>query len=123
MYHWYVLELSEVNTFPLAVIPGTGGLGSKVTAVAAEDALTQPMLSVTLRVINADELTVIETVVSPVDQIFPVAVFDVRTTLPPSQKEVIPPAMIIGVAGAEFTETVVVSEVALQPLLSVTVTV
>jgi hypothetical protein len=48
---------------------------------------------------------------------------DVRTTVPPSQKEVSPPAIIIGVAGAEFTAMVVVSEVALHPLPSVKVTV
>ncbi len=45
----------------------------------------------------------------------------VSTTLPPAQKVVGPPALIVGVAGTGFTVTVVPALVALHPLL-VTVT-
>lgn len=41
----------------------------------------------------------IDCVVSPVDQVFPVAEEDVNTTSPPEQKVVGPPAEIAGVAG------------------------
>jgi hypothetical protein len=47
----------------------------------------------------------------------------VKTTLPPVQKVVIPPALIVGVAGCATTTTVVAALVAEQLLLSVTVTV
>ena len=52
----------------------------------------------------------------------PVALLLVSVTLPPAQKVVEPPALIVGVAGFGFTVTVVLALVALQPLPSVTVT-
>ncbi len=51
----------------------------------------------------------------------PVALLLVSTTLPPAQKVVGPPAVIVGVVGFGFTVTVVPALVALHPLL-VTVT-
>jgi hypothetical protein len=51
----------------------------------------------------------------------PVALLLVSVTLPPAQKVVGPPALIVGVAGFGVTVTVVPALVALQPLL-VTVT-
>ena len=42
-------------------------------------------------------------VVSVVDQVFPVATEEVRTTDPPSQKVVGPPAVITGALGIGFT--------------------
>jgi hypothetical protein len=52
----------------------------------------------------------------------PVALLDVNVTLPPAQKVVAPPALIVGVAGIGLTVTEVAVEVALQPL-AVTTTV
>ena len=46
-------------------------------------------------------------VVAPVDQVFPVAEDDVKTTDPPEQKVVGPPAVMVGAVGIEFTVTVV----------------
>ncbi len=54
-------------------------------------------------------------VTAPVDQVFPVVWFDVKTTEPPEQKVVGPAAVIAGVAGGETTVTVIGSEVAEQP--------
>ena len=51
-------------------------------------------------------------VVAPVDQTFPVADEEVKTTLPPVQNVVAPPAVIVGVVGNGFTVTVVAAEVA-----------
>lgn len=51
-------------------------------------------------------------VVAPVDQTFPVADDEVNTTLPPVQKVVAPPAVIVGVAGKAFTTTIVPADVA-----------
>ena len=44
-------------------------------------------------------------------------------TLPPAQKVVAPLGVIVGVGGFGFTVTTVAADVALQPLLSLTVTV
>ena len=53
----------------------------------------------------------------------PVALLDVNVTLPPGQKLVGPPALIVGVGGSGLTVTVVAAEgVLLQPLV-VTITV
>ena len=52
----------------------------------------------------------------------PVALLLVKVTLPPAQKVVEPPAMIVGVVGSGFTVTVVPELVALQPLPLVAVT-
>ena len=54
-------------------------------------------------------------VVSPFDQMLPVIAEEVRVTLPPAQKVVGPPAVIVGTAGVGFTVTVVAAEVALHP--------
>ena len=60
--------------------------------------------------------TIIDWVVAPVDQTFPVAEDEVRVTLPPSQKLVEPLAVMVGVAGNGVTVTVVPAEVAeVQP--------
>ena len=45
-----------------------------------------------------------------------VALLEVRVTLPPAQKVVGPPAVMLGVAGRGFTVTTVGAEVAEQPL-------
>jgi hypothetical protein len=57
-------------------------------------------------------------VVSPVDQIFPLADDEVKTTLPPAQNVNGPPALIVGVDGTGFTVTIVPADAAeVQPPL------
>jgi hypothetical protein len=51
----------------------------------------------------------------------PVALLDVNVTLPPVQKVVGPPGVIVGVAGIGFTVTVVAAEDALAQSLVVIV--
>ena len=85
--------------------------------VPADVAEVQPPL-VTETVYVPEVETVIDCVVAPVDQRFPLAEEEVNTTLPPAQKVVGPPAEIVGVAGSGFTVTVVPAEVAeVQPPL------
>jgi hypothetical protein len=68
-------------------------------------------------------VTVMDCVVSPVDQRLPVVDDEVKVTLPPVQKVVGPPAVIVGVAGMGFTVTVVPADGADVQPLAVTVTV
>ena len=56
-------------------------------------------------------LTIIDCVVSLVDQILPVALLEVKVTLSPEQKVSGPFAVTEGVAGSGFTVTLVVAEV------------
>lgn len=62
-------------------------------------------------------------VVSPFDQRFPVAADEVRMTLPPSQKVVVPVTVTVGLDGIVFTVTVVEADGAdvQLPLLTLTV--
>jgi uncharacterized protein with GYD domain len=93
---------------PLAVIVGTAGKAVTVTLVAAEVAEQKPLLTVTEYDPEAE--TVMDCVVSPVDQRLSVAEDEVKTTLPPAQNVVGPPAEIVGVVGVGFTVTDVVAE-------------
>ena len=69
-------------------------------------------------------MAVMDCVVAPPGvQTLPVAELEVRTTLPPAQKVVGPPAEMVGVAGLALTVTTVGAEVAVQPLPLVTWTV
>lgn len=105
---------------PNGVTVGAGS-GLTVTVVAAE-VPEQPFPSVTVTVNVPELLTVIACVVAPVDHKYPAAALDVNVTLPPWQKVVGPPAVIVGV-GFGFTVTVVADEVAVHPFPSVSVTV
>ena len=107
---------------PPAEIVGVAGKAVTVTVVPAEVAEVQPPL-VTATVYVPDVETVIDCVVSPVDQRFPLADDEVKTTLPPVQKLNGPPAEIVGVAGKAVTVTVVPAEVAevQPPLVTATV--
>ena len=59
---------------------------------------------------------------APLDQILPVALDDVKVTDPPEQKDVGPPAEMVGVLGVLFTVTVTGLDVAEQvPLETLTV--
>ena len=74
-----------------------------VTADVAEVQL--PLLTETLYEPAVE--TVIDCVVAPFDQVFPVADEEVKTTLPPWQKVVAPLAAIVGVVGTALTVTIV----------------
>jgi hypothetical protein len=63
---------------------------------------------------------VIDCVVAPVDQRFPLAADDVSVIEPPVQNEVGP--LIVGVGGSGLTVTVRGADVAWHPLAFVTVT-
>lgn len=105
---------------PPAVIVGTGGSGFTVTVVAADVDVHDPLETVT--VYEPLALTVIDCVVAPFDQVFPVAAEDVKVTEPPVQNEVGPPAVIVGTGGSGFTVTFVAVEVDEQdPFETVTV--
>jgi len=93
-----------------------------VTVVPADVADVQPAV-VTATVYVPEVETVIDCVVAPVDQTFPLADDEVNTTLPPAQKVNGPPAEMVGVAGIGFTVTVVPAEATevQPPLVRVTV--
>ena len=99
---------------PLAVIVGTVGVVLTVTVVGADVLLQEPEVTVTLRV--QEVVTVIDCVVAPFDQRFPVELLDVRTTLPPGQKETGPLALIVGVGIEEETVTTTIADVTVVPL-------
>ena len=69
-------------------------------------------------------VTEIEAVVAPPGvQTLLTGLLLLRVTLPPAQKVVGPPAVIVGVAGNGFTVTTVGADVAVQPFASVICTV
>ena len=66
-------------------------------------------------------VTEIDWVVAPVDHKYELPALEVNVTLPPAQKVVDPLVVMLGVAGAAFTVTVVPALAALwQPEASVT---
>lgn len=66
--------------------------------------------------------TVIDGVVAPVDQVFPVGDEEVKVMDPPAQNEPGPLPAIVGTGGVGFTVTVVAADVEEQePLETVTV--
>jgi hypothetical protein len=97
---------------PPAVTLGVAGNGLIVTTVGEELMEQFPFVTVT----EYDPLceTVMDWVVAPLDQVFPVALEEVNTTEPPAQKVVDPPEVTVGVAGRGFTVTVVGAELAVQ---------
>lgn len=105
---------------PLAVITGTGGSAFTITTTGEEVEVHDPLETVTVYEPLVE--TVIDCVVAPVDQVFPVVEEEVSTTEPPEQNVVGPPAVIIGTGGVGFTVTVVATDVEEQePLETVTV--
>ena len=106
---------------PLAVMVGVVGIGLTVTIVAAETAEhPKPFVSVT--VYDPAVETVIDCVVSLVDQPFPLGDEDVNTTTPPSQNVVGPLAEISGAEGAGLTVILIVPAELEHPFKSVTTT-
>ena len=109
--HTFPLAEDEVNTTdppaqnvvePPALMVGVAGIGFTVTVVPADVPDVQPAV-VTATVYVPLVETVIDCVVAPVDHTFPLADEDVKTTLPPAQNVVGPPALIVGVAGIGLT--------------------
>jgi len=96
------------------------GAGFTVIAVGALVAVQLP--EPTLTVYDPLVETIIEFVVSLVDQVLPLGADEVKVTEPPLQKVVGPPGVIVGVAGGGFTVTLVPALVELHvPLDTVTV--
>ena len=102
------------------VIVGVAGAALTVTASGAEVA-EQPLALVTVTVYEPAADTVIDCVVAPVDQTFPLAEDEVSVIVVPGQKEAGP--LMVGVAGAGLAVTANAAEVAEQPPALVTVTV
>ena len=115
------LSPEQNSVSPLALMNGVEGSAFTDTTVAAESGeVHKPLLTETVNVPDAE--TVMDCVVAPFDQVFPVAADEVSTTEPPMQNVVEPLAEIVGVAGVGFTVTVSLAEAfELQPPL-VTVT-
>jgi len=111
-------------------VPGQNVVGPLMTGVAgaaltvtlkATEVAEQPAAFVTVSVKEPAVETMIDCVVAPVDQRFPVADDEVRVVEPPAQNELAP--LMTGVAGGAVTVTAKAPEVAEQPLAFVTATV
>ena len=101
-------EQNEVG--PLAVIVGTL---ATVTVIVFEGREVQPPV-VCVTVYVPEVVTVMDCVVAPFDQVFPVATEEVSTTLPPAHTVVGPLAEMVGAAGPAVTSTTVAAEVEVQ---------
>ena len=114
------------STLPPEVIDGVDGKGLTVTTVAALAADTQPLPSETCTVYDPAVVAVIACVVAPLLQRYDEPALDVKTTLPPEQNVVAPPAVIVGVDddGKVVTVTLIASLAAdVQPLADAACTV
>lgn len=105
----------------LADIVGVGGNAFTVIVIGADGADEHPKrVTDTEKVPNA--ITLMLCVVSPLLHTFPDVAPEVKMTLSPWQKVVLPVMEILGVGGIEFATIVVGNEVALHPFASVAVT-
>jgi hypothetical protein len=100
---------------PPAVIVGVDGKALTVTAIAVLAAEIQLFAFLTCTVGEDVVETVIEGVVAPLLQRYDEPSLAVKTTLPPEQKVVTPPAVIVGVDGKALTVTRTLS-VLVQPV-------
>lgn len=91
---------------PLVEMVGTDGVGFTVTVIGADADEVQPFV-VTVAEYVPELVTVIDGVVPPFDQLFPLEEDEVSTTLFPEQNVVGPPAVIVGAAGVGLTVTTV----------------
>ena len=111
----------------LPVDPGMTVEGAVIVVEGAALAVTftagavplQPVASITVTLYEPEVDTVIDCVVAPVDQLYLLPALAVRVTLPPVQKLVGPPAVIIGVKAPTVTFAVPLFA---QPFASVTET-
>lgn len=104
---------------PPAVIVGKLLTSTSVAVDASE--IQVPIVCVT--VYDPEVVTVMDCVVSPVDQVFPVVAEDVSTTLSPSQNVVEPPADIVGAVGPGVVVTTTAGDVLVHQLLNPSVVV
>ena len=104
------------------MIVGVAGAALTVTTTDADEGDVQPP-EVAVTVYVPEVVTVIACVVALLDHVFPELADEVKTTDPPAQKVVGPPAEIVGVLGIGLTVTVVAVDVAVQPDALETVTV
>jgi hypothetical protein len=117
-----ILPPAQKVVGPLAATVGVTGTG--LTVIVVEPlAEVHPLPFVTFTVYVPPALTVIDCVVAPVLQVFPVVLDDVKTTLPPAQNVNGPLAETVGVLGNGFTVMVVDAVEEVQPFPSVTLTV
>ena len=95
---------------PPAVMVGTTGFGFTVTLVAADKPEEHPDASCSM-VYAPVVVTVMDWVVSPVDQRFPDVAEEVKVTDPPAEQNVVGPlVVIVGTVGIGFTVTLMVFE-------------
>ena len=94
---------------PLAEIVGVAGIAFTVTTVGAETADVQPAATTRSVTLWLEEMVSVVPV-PPLLQRFPLALLEVKTTLPPVQKLVGPPGVMVGVAGTGFEVTTTVFE-------------
>lgn len=94
---------------PFGEIPGGGGV--RFWVVIGAEVEVQPLISVWETVKIPDESTLMDCVVSPVDQRIPVETFEVKITLSPSQKINDPVTEITGTAGRGLIAIETVAEV------------
>jgi hypothetical protein len=106
---------------PLALITGVVGFAFTVIFVTVE-VEEHPFPSVYVTEYGPPAVTLIVCEVAAFDQTFPEACEDVKSTEPPAQNVVGPPADIVGNGGFELTVTAVIAEVAEHPFPSVCVT-
>ena len=88
------------------MIVGVTGVGFTVVFVEADTPEEHPA-NICSTVYEPAVVTVIDCVVSPVDQRFPLEAEEVSTTELPEQNVVGPPAVIVGTGGIGFTVTIV----------------
>lgn len=94
---------------PVTVTVGRVGMAFIEVVTDAETGDVQvPLLTVTVYVPAVE--TVMDCVVAPVDQVFPVADDEVSTTLDPEQKATGPLAVMVGCSGLGFTVTVTAAD-------------
>lgn len=114
-----MIELPEQKVVePLAVITGTLSPGLTVTVIGLE-VTEHPLPSVYVTLYVPLDVTVIAWVTAVVDQTFPDACEDVKSTEPPAQNVVGPFAVTTGAAGTGLTVTSIETDVAEHPLPSV----
>lgn len=107
---------------PLAEMVGVAGFGLTTTLIVLDLPDLQPN-AVVVTVKLPEKVTLIDWVTCSVLHSFPVVALDIRITLSPRQKVVLPTTVISGVVGIGFAVTTVGAEVAEQPLALVLVTV
>ena len=124
LYHWLPVAAEDVSitlppsqkvVAPPAVMVGLAGIGLTVTVVFADGGDEQPFV-VTTTVKSPLVVALYAWLVAPLIatpflyHLLPLSPDDVSTTLPPLQKVVVPPGVMVGVEGTGFTVTVFIDD-------------